>query len=225
MVKAIKDIVNPIDPSKITGPYALLAVFLLVLQVSIGVWFAAANSGTERVVAGLIFAALFASFLYSLLRLQGTLQRTSTALSEQTGKISTEDIAKEEVAQDQIESPEPQLLTAPDGSFDIHEPPADWYVKELTLSEWMNENLLIRNPSPEEEFEEANRQERSILVFEAQRRTIVTPVPGITRSEGRLLPSALELAIPTRLAIVPLERYEPPIFVERSLRACASRRE
>jgi hypothetical protein len=140
MLKVIKDIVNPIDPSKITGPYALLAVILLVLQVSIGVWFAAANSGTERIIAGLVFAALFLGFLYVLLRLQSFLQRSSLNITEQPGEISTEDIGNEEVDQEQIEAPEPQLLTAPDGSFDIHEPPMDWEVKELTLNEWWRES-------------------------------------------------------------------------------------
>jgi hypothetical protein len=58
---------------------------------------------------------------------------------------------------------------------------------------------------------------REILVIERERKTSVIPVPGKTKIDGRRLPTALETEIPNRLAIIPLDRAQPPLYVERTL--------
>ena len=42
------------DPTKILGPYPLLAAFLLVIETLLGFWFFRAESSFERIVAGLL---------------------------------------------------------------------------------------------------------------------------------------------------------------------------
>ena len=50
---------NRIDPTKISGPYSLLAVMLLVAEILFAIWFYKAESSIERSIAGLANGYLF----------------------------------------------------------------------------------------------------------------------------------------------------------------------
>jgi len=60
---------NKIDPAKISGPYSLLAVMLLVAEILFTVWFCKAEGSTERTIAGSIIAAVFVSLMLSIIRM------------------------------------------------------------------------------------------------------------------------------------------------------------
>lgn len=57
---------------------------------------------------------------------------------------------------------------------------------------------------------------REILRFE-KAAFRVDPIPGETRINGRLVPTALGLDITLSLTVVPMDRAQPPLFIERSL--------
>jgi len=57
-----------IDPSKISGPYSLLAVMLLVAEILFALWFWKAESSIERSLAGSIMAAVFISLMMIVLK-------------------------------------------------------------------------------------------------------------------------------------------------------------
>lgn len=58
-----------IDPSKISGPYPLLTVFLLVVESFLGYWLFKSDNSFERVVSGFFMILIFAGFLFVVLKL------------------------------------------------------------------------------------------------------------------------------------------------------------
>jgi len=60
---------NRIDPAKITGPYSLFAVMLLVAEILFAIWFCKADSSIERSIAGSIMAAVFVSLMLTIIRM------------------------------------------------------------------------------------------------------------------------------------------------------------
>jgi hypothetical protein len=63
---------NRIDPTKISGPYQLLAVMLLVSEILFVIWFYKSQSSTERTIAGSIMALVFISLMILILRMNST---------------------------------------------------------------------------------------------------------------------------------------------------------
>ena len=61
-----------IDPTKISGPYPLLAVMLLVAEILFAIWFYKSQSSTERTIAGSIMALVFISLMIFVLRMNRT---------------------------------------------------------------------------------------------------------------------------------------------------------
>jgi len=61
-----------IDPSRVSTPYSLLAVMLLVVEVLFSIWFWKAESSIERSVAGSIIAAVFVSLMIVVLKISWT---------------------------------------------------------------------------------------------------------------------------------------------------------
>jgi len=57
-----------IDPSKISTPYSLLAVMLLVAEILFSIWFWKAESSIERGVAGSIMAVVLVSLMIIVLK-------------------------------------------------------------------------------------------------------------------------------------------------------------
>ena len=64
-----------IDPSKISGPYSLFAVMLLVVEILFGIWFWKAQSSVERIVAGSLMALVFVSLMLFVMRMNQTSDR------------------------------------------------------------------------------------------------------------------------------------------------------
>jgi hypothetical protein len=60
---------NGIDPAKISGPYSLLAVMLLVAEILFAIWFYKAQSSVERTIAGFIIAVVFLSLMLLIMRI------------------------------------------------------------------------------------------------------------------------------------------------------------
>jgi len=67
-----------IDPSKISTPYSLLAVMLLVAELLFSIWFWKADSSIERSVAGSIMATIFVCLMIVVLKMDFTFRKTST---------------------------------------------------------------------------------------------------------------------------------------------------
>jgi len=61
-----------VDPSKISTPYSLLAVMLLVVEVLFSIWFWKAESSIERSIAGSIMAMVFVSLMIVVLKMNWT---------------------------------------------------------------------------------------------------------------------------------------------------------
>jgi len=60
---------NRIDPTKISGPYSLLALMLLVAEILFAIWFYKSQSSVERTIAGSIMALVFISLMILVFRL------------------------------------------------------------------------------------------------------------------------------------------------------------
>jgi len=63
---------NRIDPAKISGPYSLLAVMLLVAEFLFAIWFYKAQNSIERSFAGFIMAAVFISLMLLVMKMNRT---------------------------------------------------------------------------------------------------------------------------------------------------------
>jgi hypothetical protein len=60
---------NRIDPSKISGPYSLLAVMLLVAEILFAIWFYKSQCSMDRTIAGSIMAMVFISLMILVLKI------------------------------------------------------------------------------------------------------------------------------------------------------------
>jgi hypothetical protein len=69
---------NRFDPTKISGPYQLLAVMLLVSEILFAIWFYKSQSSTERTIAGSIMALIFLSLMILILRMNRTTEQEKT---------------------------------------------------------------------------------------------------------------------------------------------------
>ncbi|MCP4545565.1 MAG: NUDIX domain-containing protein [bacterium] len=57
------------DPSKIGGPYQLLAAFLIVVESFLGYWIFKSDNSTERIVSGIFMVLIFGMFLFVVLKI------------------------------------------------------------------------------------------------------------------------------------------------------------
>jgi hypothetical protein len=79
---------NRIDPTKISGPYSLLAVMLLVAEILFALWFYKAESSTERSIAGLIMASVFVCLMIVVLKMNRAPSRAKMQNVRETLLIS-----------------------------------------------------------------------------------------------------------------------------------------
>jgi hypothetical protein len=61
-----------IDPAKISEPYSLFAVMLLVAEILFAIWFFKAQSSVERSIAGSLMAAVFIFLMLFVTRMNRT---------------------------------------------------------------------------------------------------------------------------------------------------------
>lgn len=193
-----------VDIEKITGPYQLLAVFLIVF----GLWLYKADTAIERIIVGILIILILAYFFK---------KKEENKPIIPPGFKDKFTPAEKEATEEEIKHPKPQRIAANDGSYIINTPPQNWIIQEMTSTEWGIEGLHITDPSIKEKMLGTSSEIRNIMSFKSDKITSIIPIPGQTAFDGRKLPSALELSIPTRLAIIPIDRSQPPLFVERSI--------
>lgn len=68
-MKRIVHKTSGINPAKITGPYSLLAVMLLVAEILFTIWFYKADNSVERSIAGATMAVVFVSLMILITRI------------------------------------------------------------------------------------------------------------------------------------------------------------
>ena len=198
--------------SDITGPYQLLGAFLLIVESLLGFWMYRAESSAERIIAGLLMVTLLAGFLIVVLRMQ----RATVSIPDPPNLPGQLTAGTQVATKQEIETPEAERIAGPDRSYLINRPPPRWTVRELTYAEFAGE-VLSMEQSARQTLLGTEQGAREVLVFRTPHDTEILPVPGKTLIDGRKFPSALTIFLPTRLTILPLERYAAPLFVERPL--------
>lgn len=199
------------DVSKITGPYQLLGAFLIVVEALLILWMRSAEHAVERIVAGILMASIFLYFLH-VVRAMKKEEEESRRISPPGLRELT--VAQEVTTEEEMHHLEPAQIGAPDGSYAINKPPQDWSVQELSMDEWIRANLLITDPSLEDQLFDGHVTSSKILSLKSKTVTSIIPVPGKTIISGRNYPSALEISIPVRMGIIPVEHHQPPLFTE-----------
>jgi len=197
-----------VDPSSITGPYQLFGLSLLVVEGLLGYWLFRAQGAGERSFTGLVMLLIFFALVYAVIRMtQVPPPQAETLLKPPEGEATETEIA----------SPAPETIPAPDRSYLINLPPEGWRVRELSSTDWYSEGMGIKDSAAKDWLLGSADQRREILVFEREKQISIIPIPGQTIIDGRKFPTALEVETPTQLAIIPIERAQPPLFVERPL--------
>lgn len=199
------------DISKITGAYQLLGAFLLVVEGVLTFWIYASENVVERIVAGILMTFIFVYFL-NVVRSMKSEEEVSTRISPPG--LDELAVAEEVTTEEEMEHLESQRIGAPDGSYTINKPPDDWVVQKSSLVEWISGTFQITDLSLIEKFFGKSLQGPDVLLLQSKRITSVIPIPGKTFISGRILPSALQVSIQTQLAIMPIDRHQPPFFIE-----------
>lgn len=200
-----------VDPSKIKTIYGLLAVFLLVTNAGVVFWLSRAQTAWERTTSGVLFLALLAFFLITVIELFRSGARASpTAMAQvaPAAEVTTKD--------DISESQETDRRLGPDGSYTLQNPPDNWDVTIQSQAANFTQNLRISDPTILSKFQQGMGTSQNVLVLASRSILSVTPMPGQTRLDGVKFPSALEIHIPRRLSIYPLERNKPPLHIDYS---------
>lgn len=203
------------DPSKIITLNNLLGAFLITVEIFLGVWFAKAGSGAERITAGALVVFTFLAFLLVIWQLNAKKEEATTTITP-TGLGSITPVIVEATKQ-QLDSPQPETIVGPDKSYTIARPPDNWIIKELTLDEWLAQGLGVSDLSLVEKLTGKSVGNRDILSFQTKTATTVIPIPGKTTVDGRKILAALGSSNPARLAIIPMDRAQPPLFIPRPL--------
>ena len=79
MNEAVQNPMSSIDPSKIKGPYQLLAAFLIAADSIFSICIARSENYIERIVFGIFILISFLAFLYIVLKI--STQQDMTTLS------------------------------------------------------------------------------------------------------------------------------------------------
>jgi hypothetical protein len=202
-----------VDPSVIIGPYQLLSVFLALTPVLLAPFLFRAESAYERVFIGLVMLAMLVGFLYVVIRLA---QPTATPIELPLKQATMAEISATVEETDRS----PDTMAGPDRSYLINSVPEGWQCRELTAIDFKAEALGIQDPAAKQKLFSTARpadQTRDILVIEHRKQISIIPIPGRTMVDGRKIPTALETVARIQLAIIPVERAQPPWFVERSM--------
>jgi len=202
------------DPSKISGKYSALAAVLVVAGMLFAVWLGSAGGAVERVIAGVLLVLVLGGATYALMRLANEAEGVKSAVRlPGLGRVSPP--ARTSAAAGA--APRTGKYAPPDGSYLIDRPPPHWRQRELTEHEWAAESTGVSDPTILAAMAGPLRAEKEIVVFETVHRTIAIPVLGKTLFNGRPLDTVLPIQIVTRLAVTPLPRAQPPVYVELPL--------
>ena len=108
------------------------------------------------------------------------------------------------------------MISDPDGSYIIKKPVGNWSISSQTFKELVSENLQLKEPFMMEQLTK-NLPDINCLKMAAERKISIIPIPGITKVDGRKIPTSLEMWAAISLTIMPIERFQPPFYSERPL--------
>ncbi len=203
-----------LDPKNVTTIFGLLTVFLLALEGILGFWLFVADDSTERIVAGILMTVVLLVFLFTIFKLYELGHNRLTPAGFPEGLTP----AKKEVLPEDINSQLVEKVAGVEGTFRIDRPAESWIVKQVSMNELIRENLDVKDGKMVDEmFGSVDNVNRNISLFRSKKLISVIPIPGKSKIQGRNVPTALESKVTTQLAIIPLERSKPPLFLEFSL--------
>jgi len=203
---------TPIDVTKITGPYPLLGLFLVVVEGMLLFWMARAEEGVERTIAGGLMALLLAAFLFAFLRMRKEIEPSAV---EAPGLAAPVTPAKTDANISEVTAPHPDEMAGRD--YVIARPPDDWVITKMTEREAIASNLGIADEAAIQAMLGDDQPEADVLSLRAPRFTEVIFMPGLTLIDGRKVPTALAIDVPVGLRVIPMNRAQPPYYVERNM--------
>lgn len=216
------------DPSKITTSVQLLAGALLVVNVFAGAWLVRAEDSSERIVAGIVFAVLFLASIGVLIYVvrsdkEIALEKEATEQKRDAIQGIGQEItaASTSATTQEIQQPPKNKVAAPDGSYLVQQEPEGWTRRVMSYADWIAYGMRIDRESAAAliENDPAGRafEDTKVLTFWAGKEVKMKPIIGTTTINGRKLPTVAEIIIPIRLSILPIKRFQPPMYEERTL--------
>jgi hypothetical protein len=207
-----------VDASKINNPFALSAVFLGVVETLLFLWFNRATDTTERIIVGSLMTLILLSVLFLIFKLAVNSNKNNQvtfpkALDEKVTPAKTE-VSPEEI---KVIKPNSEKISGPEGTYTIDSPPNNWRVKVVSLNGLIKENLEINDQDTiEDMFGTSENDPKNILLLKTGSMIDAIPIPGTTIINGVMIPTALITRLPIQLAIIPMERLQPPLYTENS---------
>ena len=207
------------DPAKISNKYSVLAAFLIAMEALLGGWLFLADTRQERIWTGVLMTLIFLAFLAAITYIAASDRAPAPA-------PGVDRVARERVTEQEIEEAPNEVRAGPDGTYLINEPPDGWSVQQLSYGEWVGLTSGIDDPQvlqallngiPAGARIVSDFEARRVLLLKSPVTRSVIPVPGTTRVNGRLVPTALEAPAPTQLSIIPMDRAAPPFYAERPM--------
>jgi hypothetical protein len=194
--------------SQLSGKQLLVGIVLAVLQILLLAWFGLAQSSQERIVAGVLTTViLLAVLFFSVGRLAATEPPAPPPglpeLKPATTHATTQEIA----------APPEGTIAGPDRSYLICKPDG-WAIEEMSMAEWVNSSLGLTGPKSAAAPADGDR---NVQVFHSTKDISIVLVPGETRINGRTFPTALDPRVQIKLSVIPFDRAQPPLFIERTL--------
>jgi|CXWL01.1.fsa_nt_gi hypothetical protein len=198
------------DPTTIKGPYPLLTIFLIAIEGILTLWLTLSNTSEERISVGIFMVVIFLAFLVVVVFIKRYDVSKYIAPTGSDEKISP---AEDEVTQDEIESPEPQQIADPYRRYVINKPPENWTIKQINFNDWKYDSIGIRDPKIKEKLDKTELDE-DLFVLSSDVFYKLIPKPGLTKINGRIYYTALELSLKIELGIISLPRFNPPFYTE-----------
>ena len=147
-------------------------------------------------------------------RIEGMLDSLAVPAGDQI--ISVTELTQE-ISVGETSSLDYEELQGSDGLYTVRKPPNDWIVREVNLEELAFENLAKgADPKLRKALGRVST-ERNVLHFRSKKEMSARPIPGWYKLNGRAIPSALEIFMPVQFSVIPLERNQEPLFVERNI--------
>lgn len=202
------------SPEKIKGPYSLLAAFLLIVEASLGYWLVNSDDRTEKIIAGAMITLIFLVFLYISFKIVQVSALGKTLKSEGVGELNP---ASKTVTEKEAVEKDKEVMISSDRSFMIEKPEGEWQIEEMSPTEWAGMSMGISDPQLLEKIIGPDDAAEKVMVISHPVEFHLQPKPGITRIDGAVIPTALQVPAFFRLSIMPMERRQAPFYVDRPM--------
>ena len=203
-----------IDPSKVNNPFALASVFLLASEGLLGFWFSKASDTNERIVVGSLMTLILICSLFLIYKLTVASKPQNATPTAFDQKVTP---GSKEVSVEEIKVISAEKISGPGGTYTIEAPPPAWKTKITSLTGMIIENLDIKDHTVINNLLGISATgPENILLLKSNSIIEVIPLPGKTIINEILIPTALLTKLPIQLAIIPLERLQPPFYAENS---------